>query len=158
MYPVKVQAGVEYVPCQSEGRSRVLTLSSIHTCFNTWTKNRKTLWKKVTLLKMSNFTFFHNVFYAICILKSFKSYISLAVCRFFKFEMVSKWWMMEWVKPFPNKPLFLCVSSTCLLKTLWGKEKLLTTSNFSFSLSVFYRFGELSVVFIKFGIVICKLF
>ena len=26
---------------------------------------RKTLWKKVKLLKMSNFTFFHNVFYAV---------------------------------------------------------------------------------------------
>ena len=28
---------------------------------------RKRLWKNVKLLKMSNFTFFHNVFYAICI-------------------------------------------------------------------------------------------
>ena len=27
---------------------------------------RKTLWKKVKLLKMSNFTFFHYVNYAIC--------------------------------------------------------------------------------------------
>ena len=39
--------------------------------------------------------------------------------------------------PFPNKPLFLCVSSTSLLKTLWEKVKLLITSNFSFSHSVF---------------------
>ena len=31
------------------------------------------------LLKMSNFTFFHNVFYAICILKSFNSPISVVV-------------------------------------------------------------------------------
>ena len=30
------------------------------------------MWEKVKLLKMSNFTFFHNVFYAIYILKSFK--------------------------------------------------------------------------------------
>ena len=30
---------------------------------------RKTLWKKVKLLKMSNFTFFHNVFYTTCILQ-----------------------------------------------------------------------------------------
>ena len=35
--------------------------------------------------------------------------------------------------PFPNKPLFLRVCSTSLLKTLWEKEKLLVTSNFSFS-------------------------
>ena len=43
-------------------------------------------------------------------------------------------------------------------KTLWEKEKLLVTSNFSFSHSVFYPFGELSTIFIKFEIVVCKLF
>ena len=32
------------------------------------------------------------------------------------------------------------VSAVSLLKTLWEKEKLLVTSNFSFSHSVFYRF------------------
>ena len=37
------------------------------------------------------------------------------------------------LNPFPNKPWFLCVCSTSLLKTLWEKEKLLVTSNFSFS-------------------------
>ena len=39
--------------------------------------------------------------------------------------------------PFPNKPWFLRVSSISLLKTLWEKEKLLDTSNFFFSHSVF---------------------
>ena len=34
-------------------------------------------------------------------------------------------------------PGFYCVCSTSLLKTLWEKEKLLVTSNFSFSHSVF---------------------
>ena len=91
---------------------------------------RKTFWKKVKLLKMSNFTFFHNVFFAICIFKSFN--------------------------PFPNKPWFLRVCSTSLLKTLWEKEKLLITSNFSFSHSVFYPPWKLSAIFIKFKIVICK--
>ena len=43
---------------------------------------RKTLWKKVKLLKMSNFTFFHNVFLAICILKSFNSHMSVVICSF----------------------------------------------------------------------------
>ena len=62
------------------------------------------------------------------------------------------------VNPFPNKPWFLRVCSTSLLKTLWEKEKLLVTSNFSFSHSVFYPFGELSAIFIKFKIVFCKLF
>ena len=37
------------------------------------------------------------------------------------------------VNPFPNKPWFLRVCCICLLKTLWVKEKLLVTSNFSFS-------------------------
>ena len=47
---------------------------------------------------------------------------------------------------------------TSLLKTLWEKEKLLVMSNFSFSHSVFYLFGELSSIFVKFEIVVCKLF
>ena len=38
------------------------------------------------------------------------------------------------------------------------KEKLLVMSNFSFSGSVFYLFGEFSAIFIKFEIVICKVF
>ena len=45
--------------------------------------------------------------------------------------------------PFPNKSWFLCVCRVSLLKTLREKEKLLVTSSFSFSHSVFYPFGEL---------------
>ena len=60
--------------------------------------------------------------------------------------------------PFPNKPWFLRVCITRLLKTLWEKEKLLVTSNFSFSHSVFYPFEELPSIFIIFEIVVCKLF
>ena len=41
---------------------------------------------------------------------------------------------------------------------LWEKEKLLETSNFSFSHSDFYLFGKLSAIFVKFEIVVCKLF
>ena len=59
---------------------------------------------------------------------------------------------------FPHKPWFICVYSTSLLKTLWEKEKLLVTSNFSFSHSVFYPFLELSIIFIKFEFVVCKPF
>ena len=44
------------------------------------------------------------------------------------------------------------------LKTLREKEKLLIMSNFSFSHSVFYPFGELSATFIETEIVVCKLF
>ena len=60
--------------------------------------------------------------------------------------------------PFPNKSWFLRVCSTHLLKTLWEKKKLLVTSNFFFSHSVFYPFRELTTIFIKFKIVIRKLF
>ena len=59
------------------------------------------------------------------------------------------------LNPFPNKPWILHVCSTCLLKTLWEKEKLLVTSNFSFSHSVFYPLREVSAIFIKLIIVVC---
>ena len=62
------------------------------------------------------------------------------------------------VNLFPNKPWFLCVCSTSLLKTVREKEKLLITSNFSFFHSVFHPFGEFSAIFIKYKIVVCKLF
>ena len=65
--------------------------------------------------------------------------------------------LREAFNPFPIKP-FLRVCRTSLLKTLWEKEKLLVTSNISFSRSVFYPFVELFVIFIKFEIVVFKLF
>ena len=62
------------------------------------------------------------------------------------------------VNPFPNKPWFLRVCSVSLRKTLREKEKLLVTSNFSFSHSVFFPFRELSAILIKFKIVVCNFF
>ena len=62
------------------------------------------------------------------------------------------------VYPIPNKPLVLHVCRKNLLKTLWEKEKLLIKSNFFFSNSVFYPFGELTTIFIKLKIVVCKPF
>ena len=53
--------------------------------------------------------------------------------------------------------LLLYVCSRSLLKTLWEMEKLLIMSNFSFCHSVFYPYGKLSTIFIKFEIV-CKAF
>ena len=62
---------------------------------------------------------------------------------------------------FPKQALVLRVCSRSLLKTLWEKEKLLVTSNFSFSHSVLYSFvyfqpfpsklKVLSANFFKFG-------
>ena len=97
----------------------------------------KTLWKKVKLLIHLFLQYFPKAF----------------------FFNALKWiYMEERVNPFPNKPWFLRVCSTSLLKTLWEKEKLLVTSNFSFSSSVFYPIFELSTIFIKFKIVVCKPF
>ena len=59
-----------------------------------------------------------------------------------------------------TSPWFLRVCRTSLKKkkTLWEKEKLLVSSNFSFSHIVFYPFGKLSAIFIEFKIVVCRLF
>ena len=52
-----------------------LTLSSIYTHFNTLKKKAfgKHCGKKVKLLKMSYFTFFLNIFYAMCILTNYQT-------------------------------------------------------------------------------------
>ena len=57
-----------------------------------------------------------------------------------------------------TSPGFLCVCRASLLKTQWEKDKLLVTSNLSFFHSVFYPFGKLSAIFVKFEIVVCKPF
>ena len=44
------------------------------------------------------------------------------------------------VNPFQHNDTFWRPWETSLLKTLWEKEKLLITSNFSFSHSAFYPF------------------
>ena len=71
-----------------------------------------------------------------------------------EYSLVSR---KEAFNPFPSKPWFLRVCSIRLLKTLWEKEKLLVTSNFSFSHNVFYPFGELSLILVKIEIVVGKL-
>ena len=60
--------------------------------------------------------------------------------------------------PFPHNDTFWRPWETSFSKTLWEKEKLLVMSNFSLSHSVFYPFEYLSVIFVKFEIVVCKLF
>ena len=60
--------------------------------------------------------------------------------------------------PFPYNDTYWRHWEKSLLKTLWEKEKLLVTSSFSFSHSVFYPFGWLSAIFIQLEIVVCKLF
>ena len=57
-----------------------------------------------------------------------------------------------------TSPGFYLSAAQAFRKHCGKKEKSLITSNFSFSPSVFYPFGELSVIFIRFVIVVCKLF
>ena len=64
---------------------------------------------------------------------------SSKVCSI-SFDFSSPCLTIQTFKPFPNEPWFLHVCITNLLKTLWVKEKLLITSNFSFSHSVFNPF------------------
>ena len=64
----------------------------------------------------------------------------------------------DFINPFPHNNTFWRPWETSLLETLWEKEKLLVTSNFSFTLIVFYQFWELSAIYIIFKIVVCRLF
>ena len=62
------------------------------------------------------------------------------------------------LNPFLEKsPSFTCLQHKSVENTV-GKEKLLIMSNFSFSHSVFYPFGELSAILSSSKIVVCKLF
>ena len=92
--------------------------------------------------------------------------VGFGTAIFHGIKIVSTDFSVNWLKvkdtvtfnPFPNKPWFLRVCSTSLLKTLWEKEKLLVTSNFTFSHSAFYPLRERSAIFIQFEIVVCKLY
>ena len=77
------------------------------------------------MLVTSTFSFSHNVF------KNFL--LKGRVWERINFIMFTH---IDLINPVPNKPWVLCVCSTSLLKTLWEKEKLVVTSNFSFSHSV----------------------
>ena len=121
----------------------------------------ETLWEKKKMLVTSTFFFSHNVFKRLFPRLRQKSslcgkgLIDVHVKSNF-FSKLYYFWLP--LNPFPNKPWFLYVCSTSHFKTLWEKEKLLITSNFSFSHIFFYPFGKLSAIFIKFKIAICKIF
>ena len=64
------------------------------------------------------------------------------------------------LNPFPNKRCFYVSADKSFENTVGKgeKEKLLVTSNFPFFHNVFYSLEELSAIFIKFEIAVCKLF
>ena len=75
------------------GKEKMLvnSISSSSLMFFTEEKSfRRTLWIKVKLLQISNITFFHDVFHAICILKSFNGHILVVICSVFEFGTVAK--------------------------------------------------------------------
>ena len=83
---------------------------------------------------MSNFTLFHNVFYAICFLKSFNSHIPVVVCSFFKSGTISKWCrpIREWVKSINNSGVKRPLRKS-LLKAQREQIKMLLTSSLLFT-------------------------
>ena len=112
-------SGTECAPCSKMTKwSRLFkfvdAVLHIYSFYHTEEKRfRKTLWKKVKLFKTSNFTFFRNGLYAICILKSFNSHIVIVVvCCFFEFGTASKWNIRELVNA-DDESLSLSLSNVC---------------------------------------------
>ena len=64
----------------------------------------------------------------------------------------------EWVNPLPCNAAFWLTKDMQLWKTVWEKEKLLVTINFSFSHTVFYPMGHLFFVSNALSNVVCNLF
>ena len=115
----------------------------------------KTLRGKEKMLATSIFSFYPKMFYIIS-----RVNLKFSVSFIFLSANALNWTGLQLCcfNPFPNKSWFLRLCNTSLLKTLWEKEKLHVTSNFSFSHSVFYPFGKLSAIFVKLKIVVCKPF
>ena len=86
--------------------------------------------------------------------------VCLRICLYVrmstKYKFLSKLLQAEVLTLFQTSLCFY-VSAVHVFWKHWEKEKLLILNNFSFSLSVFYTFGELSAIFIRLQIVICKL-
>ena len=81
-----------------------------------------------------------SICYSTCSPVSVVLQTSLLLCRLSCYRYLLHRWELLF-NPFPHNDTFWCPWETNLLKTLWEKEKLLVTSNFSFSHSVFYLFG-----------------
>ena len=100
----------------------------------------KTLWKKEKLLISTNFSLSHSVFHHIGASSQFHQIWNCCLGTHSVWKSL-KFIIWERVNPFPHNDTFWCPWETSLLKTQWEKEKLLVTSNFSFSHNVFYLFA-----------------
>ena len=120
----------------------------------------KIMREKEKLLIMSNFSFSHSVFYPLRELSAIFMLFKIVVCKFFQFGILqnlsfgkglnyriclltlsqtTNFRPFQISKTLQTKILNSMKSSPNGLKTLGEKEKLLVTSNFSFSHSVFKR-------------------
>ena len=89
----------------------------------------------------SDFSFHH-----MCFLPVWRTFFHLNPIWKWQLQFLSFWKSLkcivwERVNPFPHNDAVWRLWETSLLKTLWENEKLLVTSNSSFSHSVFYPFG-----------------
>ena len=109
-----------------------------------WESIKQRLQEKEKMLDacISVFTLFHVTF------------VKSSICWLIQIQVICS----PQFNPFPHNDSFWCPWETSLLKTLHEKEKLLVMSNFSFSHGVFYLFGWLSLIFVKFEIMVRKLF
>ena len=148
-----------------------LTLSQISRGFHvSAVRLSKTLWEKEKLLTMSYFFFSCCVFSNLRLLSVYSLWVwevnnllfgkglSTTKKENFPSGWIQNGFILNLFNPFPHNDTFWSPLEASLLKTLWEKEKLLVTSNFSFTYSVFYPFREVSAIFIKVKIVVYKLF
>ena len=89
-------------------------------------------WEKEKLQVTSNLSFSPQCFLPVW--RIFSNFHQILNCRLQALSVWKSLRVVVWerVNPFSNKPWFVRVCCTSLLKTLWEKEKLLVTSNFSF--------------------------
>ena len=130
-----------------------------HDFYHLWKRSRlKTMWENEKMLVTSIFSFSKNVFYFSPDI-NFNFWVRIILSSATALNLVKSDILLfgKELTLSQTSPGFYG-SAVQVLKTLWEKEKLFVTSNFSFSHSVFYPFCELSVSFIKFEIVVCKLF
>ena len=104
-------------------------------------KSFENIVEKGEIARNEQFLVSHSVFYPFEELSAF--FIKIWNCLL---QTLSVWKSLkfagwEMVNTFPHNDAFWRPWETSLLKTLWEKEKLLVTSNFSFSHSVFYPYG-----------------
>ena len=100
------------------------------------------------MLITSIFSFSHSVFYLNEDRNHYFSNIKFFVYNSFEFGPVQKFVIWKRLNPSPNKPWFLCVCSTRLLKTLQEIEILLVMSNSPFP-TLFSTYSEKVLPFLS---------